>query len=1637
MRQFLYSLLVLLCIICTSTTSFAQQVDNDHRILFKSGTTTFTNNVDEFIAQPYLNDEVNEKYLYRLIQFKDMPTTNTKNQLDFLGVKLLEYIPNKAYIAAIPINFNHQLLKNFNIRTVIKMPVQAKLDEYLRNEVYPNWSVEGEHLILNLKLNRLIKYQEVISVLGDAGVTILDYYPRNQLIQIQIQKSAASVQQVANFPFVNYIETNAPPAEPEQLIGNTLVRANTLQNIGYDGTGVNVQTRDNYNTGPHIDFEGRIQYISTNNVGTHGVAVSGIFAGAGNLTPDNIGSATGSQMYITDYAGNFQDTTYGLHLYDGVKVTNSSYGDGCNNGYTSRAQTVDNQIYNSPTLMHVFSAGNSNGQDCSYGAGTQWGNITGGHKTGKNVLAIGSLTNTGVISNFSSRGPSTDGRIKPDIMAMGTNVTSINPNNTYSTGSGTSFSAPSLAGVFAQLIHAYKNFNNGQEPESALIKAALLNTANDLGNVGPDFIHGWGMVNSIKAHDLLKENRYFTGTVAQGNTNTHSITIPAGVEEARIMVYWMDPQGSLVTVSPLVNNLDMSVVSPSMTTTLPLILDPTPNPTNLNTPATPGVDNLNNMEQVRLSNPAAGTYTVNVGGTTVPLASKEYYVLYEFLTDDIAITYPAGGEGFEPGESVRIHWDAHTGTNSFALEYSTDTGATWNSITTAANQNARSYNWSVPNNVFTDQAMIRITRGTVVEESNIFTIIGKPTNITVDSACVTELYVSWNNVPNATGYDVFLLGNKYMDSVTTTSALFAGAPVSATTGNFSEWIAVRARYNSGAGQRSNAVFYGGGLFGCTYPDDLELTLIAPTLSLSSCGTDSSVVVFVENIGGNHATGVSVSYQLNNGAIVTESIAGTIDTSVTYTFSTPLTPQTNTLHTLKAWVNYNLDAFPLNDTVSTQVLISAIETLPYSYNFENLNNCGTANNCGATICDLGDGWQNFENGPLDNIDWRTDNGGTNSTNTGPSTDFSPGTSAGKYLYLEASGCFNETALLLSPCIDLTSAVNPIVTLGYHMFGGDMGSLHIDVFSNGTWTNDIIPAISGNQGNVWNTLQANLSSFTGSVINIRVRGLTGNGFESDIAIDDFNIFDFNTAPTANFTSSLNNTCVSLPIEFSDSSLYFVTNWKWEFTPNTVNFINGTSDSSENPVVIFSSIGSYDVKLIATNANGSDTITKSSFVNITNGISLPMTEDFETYDLCGTTANCELEICPLGNGWRNDENGTEDDIDWRVSEGTTFSANTGPTTDHNPGTATGNYLYLEASQAGGGCTFSEAALVSPCIDLTTALNPQFSLWYHMLGANIGQLHVDILSNGVWTNDVTPSISGNQGNQWQELTFSLASYIGQSVTLRIRGITGAGFASDIAIDNFNIFDITTPPVAGMSVNQPTCKDNTTFMDNSTNGANSYQWNFGPNATPQTAIGAGPHTVAFSSANDQMVQLISSSPVGNDTIIQTVTNIDSLPTAGFTYSPANEIVTFTNTSINGNTYLWSFGDNTFSSNANPGAHIYGTSGNYTVTLTVTNDCGSTITTQQIQIIVTDIDRISYNEWSIELFPNPNNGQFKLQLDGVRGDIGVSIIDIQGRLVRNWNYSNVNNDWNTTINASELASGIYIVKVATEVGVKNVKLLIE
>jgi len=209
------------------------------------------------------------------------------------------------------------------------------------------------------------------------------------------------------------------------------------------------------------------------------------------------------------------------------------------------------------------------------------------------------------------------------------------------------------------------------------------------------------------------------------------------------------------------------------------------------------------------------------------------------------------------------------------------------------------------------------------------------------------------------------------------------------------------------------------------------------------------------------------------------------------------------------------------TKTEHIHIGANYSVPYAEDFETF--IGNSNASG-----LENGWETTPTNTTSQYRWNPYLGNTPSSNTGPTVDNTLGTSSGMYMYTEASnGSSGDAAELLTPCIDLTSPGGvPLLDFAYHMHGSNMGQLRVDIFAGGTWTNDITTVIFGEQQTTQTAAylnrQVSLSAYQGQVVRLRFRGLRGNGFRSDIAIDDVNISNGPCNLTASVASQSNLDC-----------------------------------------------------------------------------------------------------------------------------------------------------------------------------------------------------------------------------------------------------------------------------------------------------------------------------------------------------------------------------------------------------------------------------------------------------------------------------------------------------------------------------------
>lgn len=883
-----------------------------------------------------------QKSYYVLLQFDKLPPAGSRKELEGLGIRLFDYVPGHSFLSEIPDNFSVADLKKYNIGGIYGMPVSFKISTGLSAHLDRHAS-NTDNLVAVGFFGRISK-EEVADKLAEAGAHVVQtkIQPAHTLF---IEAGPLAIQKIAELPFVSFLSEQ--PIKP-YLLNNNNRAAHALDALSapagrnLQGRNVTLGIGDNSDPFSHIDFTGRLIDRAPIAVSTHGTHTTGTMAGGGILNPRYTGMAPKASIVSQNFTDILTNAPVYVADYDMV-LTNNSYTDadaGCpgEGEYDALSNYLDAQLNEYPNLLHNFASGNDGGTTCSPYP-TSFATVKSGLQCAKDVLTIGNLDNLDysyyTINNSSSLGPVADGRIKPEIVAGGTSICSTYPYNRYGYETGTSMASPTVTGTLGLLYERYRQLHGGADPTAALIKAVACNSAIDVGNAGPDYTYGFGMLNARSAVETLEKNQYFTGSVNQSGTVNYTITgIPAGTQQLKIMLYWPDVPAAPFVATTLVNNLDLTVVSPDASTHHPMILNP--NPANVNDPAAEGVDNTNNIEQVVVNNPPAGNYTITVTGTEIPLGPQNYAIAYQVINPSVTVEYPFGAETLVPGETEYIRWTAFGGdVNTFTVEYSTDNGASWNTLSNTVSAVSRIYPWVVPATA-TSQALVRVTRnGTLYSDVSDydFTILGQPA-ITLSNPCQGYAQLSWGAIAGATSYDIMMLRGDSMQAVANT------ASNSYLLGNLnrdsSYWLAVRAVDNTVPGRRSlaaNIVPAGGACSLSALDKDLTIdSLVTPVSGRQFTSTQitaaTPISVELKNLGTIPTAGsYNISYQVNGGSIVTETSAAPIPagTALVYTFTTPHDFSAPGRYAIRTWVDYSGDPQLSNDTLNS--LVKQLQNAP--------------------------------------------------------------------------------------------------------------------------------------------------------------------------------------------------------------------------------------------------------------------------------------------------------------------------------------------------------------------------------------------------------------------------------------------------------------------------------------------------------------------------------------------------------------------------------------------------------------------------------------------------------------------------------------------------------------------------------------
>ncbi len=651
--------------------------------------------------------------VHMLVQVYEIPNEQEKGDLERAGLDLGAYVPGNAFIAAVPASRMNQALAMQEVRTAILWDASRKVHPRLRAQDVAPWARDPTRpgwVMLMVQLHHDIDLSQLDRIAEDAGGVLVSSIEGIHGGTVWLREE--NLEQLAQEERILWIEEGTPPMSETNDGVRGLMRAEPVFAAPYslDGTGVRLFVYDGGRVRPtHETFRvgagaSRVTSLDATGLSNHSTHVAGTAAGDG--APSSPGGrgrgvAVNASVLSAGYqqiagpmlfwgtAGDIQaDYVTARTIHNGDLGTNSIGSNTASNGFPCVREgdygissnlldgivRGDNPAVGSAVLM-TWANGNERG-----GAGGRCGAnylTTAPPSCAKNPIHVGAVySDGGGMTSFSSWGPCDDGRLKPIVSAPGCEtarvtgeasvLSSFASNDTaYSGICGTSMATPAVAGTVALLIEDWRAGGYGganARPLPALVKAMMIQSAIDYGQDGPDFIYGYGEVDTKALIDLLRAGnntlngttpvRWGTNTISNGVAQSYTINVAAGTGELKASVAWDDfAAASFAGIAP-VNNLNLEVVSPGGTIFRPWIL----NAAAPHQDATTGINNLDNQEQVRITNPAAGLWTVRVVGTAVPQGPQSY-----------GLTFSSLPFGYDAGLCTTTAYGFETGTDGFTL----------------------------------------------------------------------------------------------------------------------------------------------------------------------------------------------------------------------------------------------------------------------------------------------------------------------------------------------------------------------------------------------------------------------------------------------------------------------------------------------------------------------------------------------------------------------------------------------------------------------------------------------------------------------------------------------------------------------------------------------------------------------------------------------------------------------------------------------------------------------------------------------------------------------------------------------------------------------------------------------------------
>ncbi len=583
---------------------------------------------------------------------------------------------------------------------------QGKIKILRRNDIYKSFEVQ------------LLQETVIQELANDVNIIFIDKHEK--------------VKTEADFEFSNYSFNRITKVQQLLPASTGLGSKISVKELSFDPANVDLVNRSFATS------------LSPSSTSQHATNMAILLAGAGNSSYRTKGVAPQATITASDFNNLFPDPI-AIFSANNIQVQNHSYGIGIENYYGSEAVAYDQQVYQNPSLLHIFSAGNSGSLKPTSGTyqNMSFANLTGNFKQAKNVLIVNAVDSTLKINSLNSRGPAYDGRIKPELTAFGQG--------------GTSDAAALVSGI-STLI--YEKFTQKQlpAPDASMVKAILVASSEDVGTPGPDYLYGYGSVDAYDALQLVEANQFTSVTVQANSLITYPITFPPSASELRVAVAWTDVQASINMPSALVNDVDSWI--DDGTIVRPWVLSSFPKTDSLLAIAKRREDHLNNLEYITIASPTPGTVQLRLRAGNLNSGFQKVSVAYWFAAKQIfSWDYPQLNEQVEGGNKNLLLWKATKGkTGDLYLQLNQ---GNWQLVESALNLDNYVY-WNTPDTLSTGKLRMVI-------EGETFTsgefVISPLVNLKTAFICNDQVGLSWKKVNGATGYEVYTMGSQYQKKI--------------------------------------------------------------------------------------------------------------------------------------------------------------------------------------------------------------------------------------------------------------------------------------------------------------------------------------------------------------------------------------------------------------------------------------------------------------------------------------------------------------------------------------------------------------------------------------------------------------------------------------------------------------------------------------------------------------------------------------------------------------------------------------------------------------------------------------------------------------------------------------------------------